>query len=495
LLAAKLVWRIREELNKDIDLQTLFSYPSIDELDSILDLQSKVANNNIVVRRNTNEFPLSYSQKGIWFQEQLKSGNYAYNMSQPLRIKGDLDVGVLEKSLNRVISRHDTLRASFKTHRGLPLQSVMPEVYYKLNIEDYHNLSEEMLTAIVEKEAYSPIDITSAPLIRIKILRIKPEEYILIITMHHIISDAISFKNFINEITTFYKSIVENTDPKLNDLKVQYADYATWQETWINSEYFEKQIGYWRNKLNNASDDLFLPIQKARPEIRSFEGDYVNFNLSDRLSQRLRKIAKDNGVTLYMLFMSVWNTLLYSYTRQKDIIVGTSSSGRSPNVENIIGLFINTLPIRTKLNKESTFSNILRNVGNSAIEAFSNQDIPFELLLNELNIKRDASVPPLCQVFLSYQIIQTENIIQPKNLTISKVPLRTKAVQYDIVVEILDNLELINGRFEYSTGLYRKEDIETMVNVFKEILSIIAENPNIKVKEILGKLKIPSNIR
>ncbi|WP_237655348.1 condensation domain-containing protein, partial [Bacillus cereus] len=486
LLAAKLVWKIKEAINKEVSLKDIFSYPTISELIKYPLKEAsieKVKRTELQPRKEKRKYPLTYAQKGIWFQDQIAKNKNVYNITLPVEIKGNLKISILEESITKLIERHETLRATFINQRGLPVQLVSESYQFKFNVEHLVKNDKEELVKKIHEEAFTEINLSEGPIFRANLLRISEELHVLIITIHHIVSDTISFKNLIDEIMTVYSNKIIGKSYKLPELNIQYADFAAWQEEWINSELYNKQLSYWENQLKEAPSYLSFPIELSRPAVQNFEGTAVQFKVSEDVSKKLRELAYKEGVTLYMLFMAAWNTLLFCYTGQKDIVIGTSASGRNPDTERLIGLFINTLPIRTKLAEDFTFLELLDNVKRTVLDAFSHQDVPFEVMLNALKVERNTSRSPLCQVFLSYHI-STKEIKHETDLIFNPMPIKKQTVPYDIVVDVIDDLENINGRFEYRTALFSEKNIKNIINMYLELLNSIVKEPTAKIKEI-----------
>ncbi|MBS2772897.1 amino acid adenylation domain-containing protein [Anoxybacillus sp. PDR2] len=490
LLAAKLVSKMRKNLGIDVSIQTVFSHPTIEKLINYNShkLTGKDFRQMIIHERpDKASYPMSYAQKGIWIQEQLHKDTNVYNMSLPIKVIGKLDIRILEKSINKIIQRHETLRAVFINQYGLPIQK-LKEPEFNLEVELIDDVNDEFVYQKIQLEGQKPFDLEKGPIFRIKLLRKSKEEHILIFTLHHIIGDAISFKNLLNETFTIYNSMVNKNPCNLPELKIQYSDFAHWQSQYINTDEFQNRLLYWKNKLKGAPQYIKLPIEKPRPEVQSFNGKSINFQISREKSQMLRELAQKEGVTPYMLFMTAWNLLLYSYTGQKDIIVGTSASGRTDNTEDLVGLFVNTLPIRTKLDGEWSFLELLKDSKRTILEAFSHQDVPFEIIINTIKTHRDPSRPPLCQIFLTYHYSKSKVEIS-NNLTLEVMPINLTSIQYDIVAEIFDDSEIISGRIEFCTDLFREEDINQLIFNYLDVFDKILEDPTVKISCFRNSLK------
>ncbi|WP_215727419.1 non-ribosomal peptide synthetase [Rossellomorea vietnamensis] len=487
LLAAKLAWEINNKLDENLSMQDIFTYPTVKDTAEFMEGNSKNKSpkKRISHRKNKEIYPLTAEQQGIWFQEQMISGSSAYNMSLPMEIKGELNIEILEKSFMKLVKRHEILRANFKSIRGLPKQVVKPSLQLMIDKVRCTHMSKSEIGKEIEAEAFRPFDISDEPLIRVKLLITGINEYVLMITMHHIISDAVSFKNLVEEVITFYSYENEKEEVVLPNLPIQFSDYAEWQQNWINSKDFNIQVDYWLNKLAGAPVSLNLPNDYHRLSINNVEGSIFDFEIPTNIGNDLRKLANKEGVTLYMLFIAAWNILLSKISGSKDIVVGTSASGRNIDTERLIGLFVNTIPIRTVVKNEAGFIDYLQGVKTTVLEAFENQDLPFEMLLNKLKVKRDHSKLPLCQVFFSYQNRKTHNEIkQPNGLNLERIDLKKTTVRYDIVADIIDDEERLSAVVEYSTGLFKRETIKSLSDDYLLILERIAKNPYLSLKDL-----------
>ncbi|MCY8831404.1 condensation domain-containing protein, partial [Bacillus atrophaeus] len=298
-----------------------------------------------------------------------------------------------------------------------------------------------------------------------------------------IIGDAISITNLIHEVFTIYTNIINLEEIELPQLGIQFADYAAWQQKWIESEDCYKQLDYWKKKLKNAPIKLSLPLDYSRPNIQDFSGESIVFEIPDEIIKALHQLCKQERVTLYMLFLSAWKILLYRYTKQTDIIVGTNASGRNSQTEHLIGVFINTLAIRTNLDSNPTFLEYVNQVKETVIDAFKHQELPFEYLLNALRVYRNSSNSPLTQVFLAYHKIP--NLKLPlEQLKINYMELESKTVKSDIILEIIDNDDTVMGRFEYATSLFTSETINEFINHYLQLLKDLIKDPEKCILEI-----------
>lgn len=492
LLAVKLVWMVKERMGISIPLQSIFIHSTIREivryeLTISKDDMVMSQNDKIKKRKDITKFPISHAQKGIWFQEQFNPGNTAYNMILPIKINGKLKIEALQKGFSTVIKRHETLRSTFKNVRGLPVQFVDETEEFDLNPEVVY--SNDNLKELLQEIYETTIDLENGPLIKVRLLCLNEAEHVLVVVLHHIVGDAISLQNLFREVITVYESIVNHRQYTLPEISIQYADYAAWQSDWLDSKGCQEQLAYWRSHLKGASNYLSLDTDFSRLAEQSFEGESIEFEVSEEMCVKIRDFAKKERVTLYMLFMATWNVLLNHYSNQSDINVGTSASCRNPDTDSLIGLFVNTLPIRTIINDDITFRNLCNQVKKTVLDAFSNQNIPYEHLLSSLKVTRNPSYPPLCQVFLSYQILYEE---KPQCSGLEFIPMDNELsmVPYDITVEIYDDLKTISGSFQYFKSLFKEHTIQSMINDYLRLLALCVEDPHLEIRQLKNLMKM-----
>lgn len=486
LLVSKMIWSIKEELDISVPVKFIFSNPTIRELSNYIAADSSPKkpsdeNAQIKPRKEVDIYPISYSQKGIWFQEQFLGINNAYNMCMPLKVSGKLNIDDLYTSFSKVVSRHETLRSSFINEFGIPVQKISNSAevdFEKVKIFEADNIED-----FIKLTCTSPFDLQSVAKLRVRVIETQQNEHIIILVLHHISSDAQSLTNLFSEVTTIYNGLSENTDFHLPSLKVQYADFAQWQNDWLASEEFKGQISFWKNELQNAPGYLNLKTDFPRHSENSLNGHSIAFEIETELTNMIRKTAREQNLTLYMLFMSAWKVLLTKYTGQTDIVIGSNVSNRRPETEKLIGLFVNTIPVRTIIDPSKTMKELFKETKRTILDAFSNQDVPFELLLSELQVERDPVRPALCQVFLSYQT-QGEYSFPLKGMEVKLLPDPTPMIPYDMAVEIYDNSTEITGAIQYNQDLFLSSTIDRVINDYTTILRQIVLNPDILVKEI-----------
>ncbi|HEY6122093.1 MAG TPA: condensation domain-containing protein, partial [Pyrinomonadaceae bacterium] len=328
-------------------------------------------------------FPVSFAQQRLWFLAQLEPDNPSYNVPQTLRLKGALNVHALEQTINTITARHESLRTIFESIDGQPVQIVCPEHKINLRFSDLEGLPEaereDEARRLAIAEAQRPFDLTRDYSLRAMLVRLAEDDHWLVLTMHHIVSDGWSMGVLTRELSTIYDAIATNRPITVSELPVQYADFAEWQREWLQGAVLEEQLGYWLNNLAGAPAELKLPTDHPRPARQSFNGASLSRRLSQNLSQSLAAFSQGEGVTLFMTTLAAFQTLLFRYTGQEDIVVGSPIAGRNRvEIENLIGFFVNTLALRTNVSGNPTFRQLLGRVKEVALGAYAHQDLPFE---------------------------------------------------------------------------------------------------------------------
>jgi len=429
----------------------------------------------IVPRVRTEPAPLSFAQQRLWFLHKLEPDSPAYNIPAAYRLKGDLNVAALEQSFNELIRRQEILRTTFLLIDGEPMQVVGPISALKLAIEDLRPLQEtewgDRLRRSLAEDATRPFKLDQGPLLRIALVQTADDEHILSLNMHR-------------ELAIVYGAICKGEALSLPDLEIQYADYAIWQREWLQGDNLENQLSYWRNQLNGVPV-LKLPTDRPRPPVQSYRGAKYSFDLSPDLSDQLEALSRQEGVTLFMALLAACQTLLYRYTRQDDISVGTPIAGRTKTeTESLIGFFVNTLVLRANLSGEPTFRNLLARVRNVALEAYDHQDLPFEKLVQELNPDRTLSHTPLFQVMFTFQNA-SESVLDLPGLTVSRLETSSSRIaKFDLAVSVQKNSKSLAVSLSYNTDLFDSGTIRRMSEHFKTLLQEVAANPDRSIGEL-----------
>ena len=372
--------------------------------------------NNTISRRTTpTPPPLSFAQQRLWFLDQLEPNSALYNISSVVRLQGIFHIEAFRQALAALVMRHETLRTTFPAIDGTPYQVIAEQPVLHMNVVDLRSWAESERESealrLVTEESQQPFNLAQGPLVRALVVQSGAEEHLLALTMHHIISDGWSRNVLFRELATLYESIVSGQEATLPELRIHYGDFAIWQRGWLQGQELEKQLRYWKKQLQRAPSVLQLPTDRPRPIVQSYRGANSSRLLPKELCAQLHALSREEKVTLFMTLLATFQILLYRYTNQEDIVVGSPIAGRNRDeVEHLIGFFVNTLVLRTHLSNNPTFRDVLKQVRETALEAYAHQDIPFELLVKELQPHRDLSRTPLVQVVFAYQNILRQGL-------------------------------------------------------------------------------------
>ncbi len=491
LLATQVVSRLKESFKFDIPIKTLFDFPTVNLLaQEIEKLELSNAGNLpelIKVDRNV-KIPLSFSQQRLWFLNELKPNDPSYNITNAFVLKGDLDISALKQSIKYLIDRHEILRTVFEEDRGMPFQKIYPEMEIEIPLIDLSMLSKserrDKAKNLAHNEAQKPFNLKKGPLIRLLLLKTGEEEHIIIFSLHHIIADGWSIPILIKETIEIYDSIKAEKPVKLPELEIQYADYAFWQKQFMEGELYKKELEYWKNELSGIPPVLDLPTDKPRPSIQTFNGAKYKFDLPSDLINELKALSRNQNVTLFMTMLAVFQTLLHKFSAQKDIVIGTPIAGRTDaKLEKLIGFFVNNLVIRTKFYKNQTFKELLKQVRDVTLGAFTNQDMPFDKLVEELQPVRDLSHTPIFQVMFVFQNIPYENVTST-DFQLKPFEFSSGTTTYDLSLTLNESNGGMLGIFEYNTDLYFESTIERLANYYKNLLQIAVKNIKKKISNV-----------
>lgn len=418
-------------------------------------------------------FPLSFAQQRLWFMHQMDPASSAYNMPMAFRLSGRLDVEALEWALNEILRRHEILRTTFDVLDQQPVQLVAPSRSLQLSVTNLGSLPAPLREAdrFANEESQRPFDLVRGPLIRAKLLQLWPNEQVLLLTIHHIVSDGWSQSILMNELSVLYEAHVTGRASPLPALPIQYADFAEWQREWLSGAVLDQQIDYWRKHLAGAPPSLELPTDRPRPAVQSFNGARESFNLSRNLSMQLAELSRRQDATLFMTLLAAFEVLLYRYTGQSDIVVGTPVANRNrKELEGLIGFFVNMLALRTDLSGDLTFRELLARVREASFGAYANQDLPFEMLVEELRPVRDPSRNPIFQVIFALQNIPEANSHQ-SDLIIKPIDVKTGRAQFDLALDVTEFEGQIHASLVYNTDLFDAPTMQLMVEHFKVLLA------------------------
>ncbi len=447
----------------------------------------KVVDHAICRRERSVDAPLSLAQQRLWLLHQLDPANDPYYLPFYYELTGPLDVAALERGLNELSRRHEILRTVFKERDGKVAQIVLPSLDLALPITDLSELSgtkvEQEVKRLVDAGAERPFDLEHGPLLRAMLLRMSAEDHGFFVVFHHLVMDGWSMDIFMDELLAFYEAFSANKPSSLPELPLQYADFAAWQRKWIAGGVLDDQLAYWKKQLSGELPVLEIPTDHPRPPRMSYRGGDSSFELTQELAERLNELSHREGTTLFMTLMAALLSLLYGYTGQEDIILGTAVAGRNhAEIENLIGFFINTLVLRTDLSGNPKFSELLGRVREVALGAYDHQDVPFEKLVEELQPERDLSRTPFFQVMVSFQTLPAE---EPTScglkITSQDVGNQTR---FDLELHLWAVPEGLAGTLIYNTDLFEQPTIARMLRHFETLLEGIAANPEARLSEL-----------
>jgi amino acid adenylation domain-containing protein len=492
LLATQVISQVRKTFQVEIPLRELFTAPTIAQFSRLIETEINSKSNleslplEPVVRNNN--LPLSFAQKRLWLLQRIEPLSAAYNGSNALLIEGNIHLKALTASINEIIIRHEILRTSFDLVDGQAVQKIVDELKISLPIIDLQKLSETEQQTEVKRliaiDAQKPFELTQTPLLRLSFIGLKPEKYLLLVTMHHIVSDAWSAGIFIKELSELYQAFSTEKPSPLPELPIQYADFAVWQHKWLRGKVLDNQLTYWKQQLKNAKSTLELPRDKFSSEITAVGKQYP-FSLNSELSQKLETLCQQQQVTLFMTLLAIFNTLLYSYSQQEDILIGSPIANRNRSeIERLIGFFVNTLVLRTDLSNNPTFTELLQRVRKISLDAYANQDLPFEKLVTELQPERYRDRSPLFQVWFVLQNAPTAEF-QLSGLNLTLLDVETGLVRHDLKLDLTKTESGIKGFFEYKQDLFSENAIANIVWRFKTITNLVIQQPKLKLDEVI----------
>jgi amino acid adenylation domain-containing protein len=422
------------------------------------------------------QLPLSFAQSRLWFLYQLEGATGTYNMTGALSLSGSLQVEALKQALGSIIQRHEPLRTRFQTVDGVPVQVIDPQPIWELTMVNLAGKETEA-EKLAYQESQTPFDLTQSPLLRVTLLKLQPEKHILLINMHHIISDGWSIGVFIRELSHLYGAFVAGKEPTLPTLPIQYADFAVWQREWLQGKVLAAQLEYWKRQLAAAPPLLELPTDRPRPAIQTFQGKTERFQLDSKLTQQLKTLSQQSGCTLFMTLLAAFGVVLSRYSGQTDIVIGSAIANRNRReIEGLIGFFVNTLALRLDLSEKPSFAAFLKQVQTVTQDAYEHQDLPFEMLVEELQLERKLDRNPLIQVGFILQNAANEAWNLP-GLTIAEMSWELDSARFDLEVHLSEVNDGIAGYCCYNIDLFDGPTIARLLQHFQNILRAIIANP------------------
>ncbi len=483
LLATRLVISIENTFNKKLSLLEIFKTPTVRQIAEKLQQTENKAIDLIPLKKveRPNKIPLSFAQQRLWFLDQLEPSNPVYNIPLAFKIEGKIEIAILQKAINSIISRHEVLRTRFIIEDGIPYQDIVEHLELQIQLidlsgEDEQSKNDRVHTKL-KSDARHIFDLSMGPLIVAKIYKLSSFEHVLFILMHHTVSDGWSNTVFVKELNQFYSSSINNSDPNLSKLSVQYADYSVWQRDWLKNENYDRQLDYWKKQLNGELPTLSIYTDYPRPPIQSYSGNLIQFDIEKELFGDLSLLGMKENVSVFMIILAALNALIYRYSGQTDISVGSPIANRiRSELYEMIGFFANTIIYRNQFSDNSTFTELLQSVRETCLAAYENQDIPFEKLVEELKPDRDISRTPLFQIMLAYQEDKEEYELS-SGLSLKPVYVDSGTSRTDITLHVFNSGTKLNCALEYSDKLYKPDTMKRFINNFINLLKQISKNP------------------
>ncbi len=447
----------------------------------------EITDHIILPQKRTGEpMPASFAQRRLWFLEQFEPGSPLYIIPIGVRIKGNFSEKILKDTIHKIVERHEVLRTSFKSIDGEVFQVVHSECkidFKKIDVSASEDKDEEINNIII-RESITPFNLTEYPLFRVILIKVKEDEHILLIPMHHIISDNWSTAVFVKELLDIYKTYNDKKEDNLEPLPIQYADFAAWQIERFKKNIYKDQTNYWIEKLSGSNDVLDIITDYKHPASQTFNGAFELFEIGKENLENLKRLAKTTDTTLFMILITAFQVMLYRFTGQDDLNIGTPIANRNrAEIETLIGFFINTLIMRGDLSGNPTFAELLQRTKKTSLEAYQNQDVPFEDIVDKLKLERDISRTALFQAMFVLNNAQMEKL-ELQGIEFENIDIDTGTTKFDLVLSITEDDKILKGKFEYNTDLFKRFTIKQMIEAFKNILLEVANNSGKHIDEI-----------
>src|SRR5512140_1217116 len=479
-------------------------------LDSLLQNKGLKTSNSEGISQGTRDgnIPLSFAQERLWFLDQFMPAASVYNIPRDVPLHGPVHLEALQRSVNEIVRRHEALRTTFKAGPGHPVQVIAPELTIPIQVVDIRSTPgtpDDQRGALAAQRAAEefarPFDLANGPLLRITLLQLRNDDHLLLLTMHHIISDARSVEVFFSELWTLYQAYSNGQQSPLPELPTQYADYTLWQRKHLSGEALEAQLSYWKSHLAGAPLVLELPSDRPRPPVQTFHGAIQPFTIAPRHAAALQALSRREGATLFMTILAAFNTLLFRYTGQEKLLVGTPIANRNrAELEGLIGFFVNTLVLCTNMSGDPTFRELLARVRELALGAYAHPDLPFEKLVEEMHPQRNLGHNPLFQVMCIVQttapsqapgagpVLPDQAPEQPgddgSQDDQSPVKVEIGTAKFDLNLSVVQTPEGMGGAVEYNTDIFNHDTIARLIGHLKTLLAAIVANPEQRISEL-----------
>ena len=483
LLAMLLVSRIQERMGAEIPVRAIFEHSTVARLAQFLSHVRSTETRPALVRQPRPErLPLSHAQRRLWFIHQLQETTSEYNLTEALRLRGELDRRALERAINAIVERHEVLRTHFAEIEGEPGQIIVPHLPIEVPYKHFSSLAEaekwERVTSAVRQEATEAFDLAHGPLLRLKLLKLGEQDHILLRTLHHIISDAWSQNVFKQEFMVLYDAFRAGEENPLQALQLQYADFALWQRSWLDDRAVAQELDYWRKQLAGIPEQLDLPRDRPRPAFQTFVADVYSLIVPSARMKLVKHVSKSNDATLYMTLLAAFALLLQRHSGETDIVIGSPVANRSgPQLEQMIGFLVNTLVMRVRVNPLQSFQKLLRSTRDTALEAFQHQDLPFERLVEEVAAQRSLSTTPIFQVLfgLHHAPLRVQRL---KGIEVEPVAIPDQWVRFDVELHAFESEQQTEFYWMYNRDLFDQWRMARMANQYARLLEQIANAPD-----------------
>jgi amino acid adenylation domain-containing protein len=490
LLAIRLVARIGDVFGAGVSVRALFEAPTVAELAERVEAARNADAPRlapVVPVARTDAMPLSFAQERLWFLDQLQPGSAFYNVPAAFRLSGALSVPALEQALWEIVHRHEVLRTTLRGLNGGAVQTVAPFAGFVLAMEDLSDLPADVREAEMRHragvEATRPFDLATGPLFRAALLRLADDEHVLLITLHHAVTDGWSMGVLYRELSALYAAFADGAESPLVDLPVQYADYATWQREQLRGEVLDRELAWWKSQLSGAPALLELPTDHPRPAVQTYRGADEAVVLDADLLAPLQALARSEGATLYMVLLAAFQVLLGRYAGSEDVVVGSPIAGRTrPEVEELIGFFVNTLVLRTDLSGEPAFREVLRRVRTTTLGAYEHQEVPFERLVEELSPGRSLSHTPLFQVM--FTLGATAALPSFGEVSTERVDADLSSAKFDLHLALMGDAAGMEGVLQYSTDLFDRATVQRMLGHLRRVLEQVAVDADQPISQL-----------
>jgi amino acid adenylation domain-containing protein len=487
LLATQLVSRVRDRLRVELPLSAIFERRSVRGLADLLSNNELDARALELSRRReaaATLVPASYMQQRLWFLDRLQPGNPVYNLAWNIRLHGKLDTASVQGALTALVDRHETLRTAIVERDGMPMQDIAASLKVSLRIEEMPGGATAELDERLRAMALEPFSLANAPLLRATLLQLGPDDHVLSLVIHHIIADGWSMGVLFRDLCEFYNAACDGREPLLPELPVQYADYSLWQQGWLQGEELDRQLTHWRKSLSGAPNALTLPTARPRPAMQTYRGAHVSRFIPQRTVEMLEALGRSVDSTLFMVLLAAFDVVLARFAGQQDVVVGTPVAGRSrTELENLVGFFVNTLAMRTRLEGNPTFVELLARVRATVLGALAHQDVPFERVVDDLRPERDPARTPLFQVLFNLHNEPTRDW-DLRGIEATRFGIDRDAAKFDLTASLTNSGGALRLDLEYNTDVLTKATVGQLASAYERMLHTVTADPHLRIGEL-----------